>query len=155
MEFNPENQKKFQEILTRYPAKQAAILPTLWLAQDQFSTITLEVMEYIAKLLEISPAHVYGVATFYTMFHLKPVGRHHIQVCRTLSCALMGAEGIVDYLKKKLKLEEGGVTPDGRFSLTTVECLASCGTAPAMMINEKYYENLNPKKIDEILSGLK
>lgn len=155
MELTPENRKKFDEFLTHYPTKQAAILPTLWLCQEQFKVLTLDVLEYVAQLLSLSPVHVYSVATFYTMFNLKPVGRHHLQVCRTLSCALLGAEKIVDHLKKRLGIEEGQITPDGKFSLCTVECLASCGTAPMMMINEKYYENLDNQKLDQILAELK
>ena len=154
-EFTPENKKKLDEILTHYPTKKAALLPALWLAQGQFSYLSLETMEYVAGLLDVSPAHVYSVATFYTMFHLKPVGKHHLQVCRTLSCALMGSDNILEHLKKKLKIQENEVTPDGKFSLCTVECLASCGTGPAMMVNEKYHEGLNPKKVDDILANLK
>ncbi len=155
VKFSEKNQRTFEEYLTRYPTKQAAILPTLWLAQEQFGFISSEVMEYVASLLDVSPAHVYGVATFYTMFHQKPVGKYHLQVCRTLSCALMGSSTILEHLKKKTGLEEGEVSASGKFSLCTVECLASCGTGPMMMINEKYFENLTPEKIDEILAGLK
>ncbi len=155
IEFSTQTKKKLEECLTHYPTRQAALLPTLWLAQEEFGTVTLEVMEYVAGLLDISPAHVYSVATFYTMFHLKPVGKYHLQVCRTLSCALMGGERILDHLKKRLGIEEGEVTPNGKFSLCAVECLASCGTAPAMMINEKYYENLDVQKVEKILDELK
>lgn len=154
-EFSPDNKIKLQEILTRYPTKQAALLPALWLAQGQFGFISQETMEYIAGLLGISPVHVFSVVTFYTMFHRQPVGRHHIQVCRTLSCALMGAEGISEHVKRRLKLKEAEVSADGKFSFCTVECLASCGTAPTMMVNKTYYENLTPGKVDEILDGLK
>lgn len=154
-EFNPQNKAKFEEILTHYPNKKAAILPTLWLAQEQFGYLSMETLEYVGKLLDLAPVHVYGVATFYTMFHFKQPGRHNLQVCRTLSCALMGSENIIDHLKSKLKIEENQTTPDGRFSLCSVECLASCGTGPMMMVNEKYYENLTPAKVDEILNGLK
>lgn len=154
--FTPENKKKFDEYLTRYPTKQAALLPALWLAQDQFGSLSMEALEYVAGLLDLSPVHVYSVATFYTMFHVdKKPGKHHLQVCRTLSCALMGSENIIDHLKKKLKIEEGEVTPDEKFSLCTVECLASCGTGPMMMVNEAYHENLTPEKIDKIVDSLK
>jgi len=153
--FNTENKNKFDDILTRYPNKQAAILPTLWLAQEQFGYLSNETMAYVAELLDLSAVHVYSVATFYTMFNLKPVGKHHLQFCRTLSCALRGSENIIDHVKKKLKIDEGETTADGKFSLCTVECLASCGTAPAMMINEKYYEDLTPEKVDKILAELK
>lgn len=155
MEFSKEAKKEFEECLTRYPTKQAALLPVLWLAQKEFKVITNDVMEYVAGLLDVSPAHVYGVTTFYTLFNLKPVGKYHIQVCRTLSCALQGAESIVEYLKKKLNIAEGESTPSGKYSLCTVECLASCGSGPAMMINEKYYENLDVLKLDQILDSLK
>lgn len=153
MEFTPENKKKFDELLPRYPTKKAALLPTLWLVQDQYGFISQEAMEYVAHLLDVSPAHVYSVVTFYTMFHQKPVGKFHFQVCRTLSCALLGSETILEHLKKKLQIQENQVTKDGKFSLCTVECLASCGTGPAVMINESYYENLTPGKVDEILKG--
>lgn len=154
MKFNSENQKEFEDIITRYPTKQAAILPTLWLVQNQEGWISGEAMEYVAGLLELSPVHVYSVTSFYTMFNRKPVGKHHIQVCRTLSCALRGSEEVIDHLKKKIKLGEGETSEDGQYTFTSVECLASCGTAPAMMINEKYYEDLTPEKVDEILGGL-
>ena len=153
--FTEQNKKKFAEILACYPNKKAALLPILWLVQEQEGFISKEAMEAVAGLLDISPVHVYSVVTFYTMFHQKPVGKYHLQVCRTLSCALMGSENILDHLKGKLRIEEGQTTKDGKFSLCTVECLASCGTGPAMMINEKYHESLNPKKVDEILATLK
>ncbi|EKD41313.1 MAG: NADH-quinone oxidoreductase, E subunit [uncultured bacterium] len=155
VEFNTENQKKFEEVLTHYPTKQAAILPTLWLAQEQFGYLSMETLEMIAAKLDLAPVHVYSVASFYTMFNLKPVGKYHIQLCRTLSCALLGSESLLDHVKKKLKIEEGETTPDGKFSLCTVECLGSCGTGPAIMINEKYYESLNTEKVDKILMELK
>ncbi len=155
IEFTSENSAKLKEYLTHYPTKQAAVLPALWLAQEQFGYLTMPTIDYIAGLLDLSAVHVYSVATFYTMFHFKPVGRHHLQVCRTLSCALMGAENVVDRLKNKLKIEEGQMTADGRFSLCTVECLASCGTAPMMMVNEKYHENLTADSLDQLLDSLK
>ncbi|MBX7149481.1 NADH-quinone oxidoreductase subunit NuoE [bacterium] len=154
MEFTADNKKKFDTLLTRYPTKKAAILPTLWLVQGQYGFISDEAMEYVGKLLDLSPVHVLSVVTFYTMFNRKPVGKHHIQVCRTLSCAMMGADSLVDHLKTKLKINEGETTRDGKFSLCTVECLASCGTAPAIMINEAYHENLTPAKLDKILAEL-
>lgn len=155
IQFTSENQKKFDEFLTHYPTKQATLLPVLWLVQDQEGYISEEAMEYVAGLLDVSPAHVYGVVTFYTMYHQKPVGKYHLQVCRTLSCALAGSENITSHLKKKLKINEGEVTSNGKFSLCEVECLASCGTGPAMMVNEKYYENLTAEKVDKILGELK
>lgn len=155
MKFSEQSEQKIQEALARYPTRQAALLPVFWIAQEEFGWISKEVMELIAQRLDLSPAHVYGVATFYTMILKEPVGKYHLQVCRTLPCALMGCDSIIGHLKEKLGIAEGKTTPDKRFTLTTVECLASCGTGPAMMVNEKYYENLTVEKIDKILEGLK
>ncbi len=152
--FTSENQKKFEEILTRYPTKRAAILPTLWIAQKQFGWMSPEVMEYVSALLDLPPIKVYEVVTFYTMFNQKPVGKYHLQVCRTLSCELCGKEKIVDHLKKKLGIKPGETTADGKFTLTEVECLGSCGTAPMMQLNEEYHENLTTEHVDQILKGL-
>jgi NADH-quinone oxidoreductase E subunit len=153
-EFTPESTKKFEETLARYPNKMAALLPVLWIAQRQHGYLPLEVQEYVAKLLGLSPAHVYGVVTFYTMFKTKPVGKFHLQVCRTLSCALRGGEGIIRHVEGRCKIKNGEVTKDGRFSLEEMECLASCGTAPAMAVNEAYFENLTVEKVDQLLDRL-
>ncbi len=154
VEFTPENKKKFEEILSRYPRREAALLPALWLAQYQFGHLSEDVMAYVAALLNIPPAKVLGVATFYTMYNKKPVGKYHLQVCRTLSCALAGAANITDHLKKKLGIDIGDTTADGRFTLSEVECLASCGTGPTVQINETYHEKLTPEKLDRILEDL-
>lgn len=151
---NEKNLAEVDKILARYPNKQAALLPVLWLVQKQHGYVPLEAREYVAKLLDLSPAHVHGVVTFYTMFKQKPVGKYHLQICRTLSCALRGCENIVRHLQEKYKLKEGEVTKDGRFSLELVECLASCGTAPAMMVNQMYFENLTAEKVDQLLEKL-
>lgn len=157
MQFSEENKKEFDKIVAKYPPerKRAAMLPTLWLAQRQWGWISPEVMEYVAKLLEVAPMKVYEVVTFYTMFNQKPVGKYHLQVCRTLSCELCGKEDIVSHLKNKLGIKLGETTVDGKFTLTEVECLGSCGTAPMMQVNEDYYESLTPQKVDEILASLK
>jgi len=155
VEFSPETLKKFEETVSRYPKKEAAMLPVLYLAQQEFGYLGPEAIDYVAKLMDQSPAKVHGVVSFYTMYNMKPIGRHHIQVCRTLSCALGGAEKITDFIKKKLAIELGQTTADGRFTLSEVECLASCGTAPMMQINDDYYENLNEEKVTEILDSLK
>lgn len=153
-EFNEDNQKRFLEILTRYPDKQAAMLPALWIAQEQHGWLAPEVMEYVAGLIEVSPSKVYEVATFYTMFHKKPVGKYHFQVCRTLSCQLNGAQAIVECLKKKLQVDLGETTADGRYTLTEVECLGSCGTAPMLQLNEDYHENLDEEALGKLIQGL-
>jgi NADH-quinone oxidoreductase subunit E len=155
LEFSPEAYKKFEQIIARYPKKEAAMLPVLYLAQQEFGYISAEAIDYVAKLMDQPPARVYGVVSFYTMFNKKPIGRHHIQVCRTLSCALGGAEKVTGFLRKTLGIDCGQTTPDGRFTLSEVECLASCGTAPMMQINDDYYENLTEEKITEILEGLR
>jgi len=155
LEFSPETLKKFAETVARYPKKEAAMLPVLYLAQQEFGHLGPEAIEYVAKLMEQTPARVHGVVSFYTMYNMKPIGRHHIQVCRTLSCALGGAERITGFIKQKLGIETGQTTSDGRFTLSEVECLASCGTAPMMQINDDYYENLTEEKIDQILDAMK
>jgi NADH-quinone oxidoreductase subunit E len=155
VEFSPETLKKFEETVNRYPKKEAAMLPVLYLAQQEFGHLGEEAIAYVAKILEQPPARVHGVVSFYTMLNMKPVGRHHVQVCRTLPCALRGAEKITGFLKQKLGIELGQTTSDKRFTLTEVECLASCGTAPMMQINDDYYENLTEAKVTEILESLK
>jgi NADH-quinone oxidoreductase E subunit len=155
VEFSPAAMKEFEEIVARYPKKEAAMLPVLYLAQREFGHIGQEAIDYVAKLMGQSSARVYGVVSFYTMFNTKPIGRHHIQVCRTLSCALRGAEMVTSTIKGKLGIDPGQTTPDGRFTLSEVECLASCGTAPMMQVNDDYYENLTEGKISEILDKMK
>lgn len=154
IEFTPENKKRLEEILLRYPTKRAAMLPTLWLAQRQFGWISNEAMEYVARLLSLPVVKVFEVVTFYTMFNRKPVGKYHIQLCRTLSCELCGKEEILNHLKKKLGIGIGETTADGRFTLSEVECLGSCGTAPMLQLNDDYHENLTVEKVDEILKRL-
>jgi NADH-quinone oxidoreductase subunit E len=155
LEFSPETLKKFEATVARYPQKEAAMLPVLYLAQQEFGHLGPEAIEYVAKLMGQAPARVHGVVSFYTMYNMKPIGRYHIQVCRTLPCALRGAEQVTDLLKKKLGIDCGQTTADGRFTLSEVECLASCGTAPMMQVNDDYFENLTEEKIDAILDGMK
>ncbi len=155
LEFSPETLKAFEATVARYPKKEAAMLPVLYLAQREFGHLGPEAIEYVAKLMDQAPARVHGVVSFYTMYNMKPIGRHHIQVCRTLPCALHGAEEVTGFLKKKLGIDCGQTTPDGRFTLTEVECLASCGTAPMMQVNDDYYENLTEEKIDQLLEAMK
>ncbi len=153
--FTTDTQQKFETLLTKYPTKQAALLPTLWLAQKQNGHLSLEVQEYVANLLNLSPVHVRGVVSFYTMYKEKPVGKYHLQVCRTLSCALVGCESIIRHLEDKHHIKSGETTSDGLFSLEEVECLASCGTGPVMQVNEGYFEHLNPEKVDQLIQKLK
>jgi NADH-quinone oxidoreductase E subunit len=155
LEFSPETRKKFDEIVGRYPKKEAAMLPVLRLAQEEFGYLSAEAIEYVAAIMGVPAARVYGVVTFYTMLNMKPIGRHHIQICRTLPCALAGAERITAAIKSKLGIGVGATTVDGKFTLSEVECLASCGTAPMMQVNDDYYENLNEQSVGEILGKMK
>jgi NADH-quinone oxidoreductase, E subunit len=154
-EFTAENKKRFEEALRRYPVKRAAMLPALWLAQEQHGWISNEVMEYIAGLLGLTPAKVYEVVTFYTMFPLRPIGRYHFQVCRTLSCELCGSKDVTRFLSEKLGIKLGETSADGRFTLSEVECLGSCGTAPMLQLNDDYHENLTAEKLNGLIDGLK
>lgn len=154
VEFSPTAKAKFETYLTRYPIKRAAIMPTLWLAQEEFGWLSQDVMVYVAELLELPPAFVASVASFYTMYYKRPMGRHHVQVCTNLSCALRGADVIVDCLRQHLGIQVGETTGDGRFSLSEAECLGSCGTAPMMQINDDYWENLTPESTLEIVERL-
>ncbi|HOZ21646.1 MAG TPA: NAD(P)H-dependent oxidoreductase subunit E [bacterium] len=146
--------KRVEKLLGHYPDKEAALLQVLHIARSEFKTITPEVMEYIAGLLGLSPLQVMDVVSFYTLYPRQEEGRYTIQVCATLSCALLGAESLVDHLEKKLGIRVGETTPDRKFTLKKVECLGSCGTAPVMQINDDYYENLTVEKIDAILANL-
>ncbi len=153
--FSEETRAKHEKLLTRYPNREAAILPTLYIAQREFGHLSDEAILYVADLLGFTPAQIYGVATFYTMYNKKPVGTYHLQVCRNLSCSLMGAEHLIERVSEKLGVKPGETTADGRFTLSTVECLGSCGTAPVMQVNDDYYEDLSEESIDAILDRLR
>ncbi|MBI4529912.1 MAG: NADH-quinone oxidoreductase subunit NuoE [Candidatus Latescibacteria bacterium] len=153
-EFSQEVKQEADAIIARYPLNEGAMLPILHLVQRECGYISTEAMRYVAQLLEVSPAKVMGVVSFYPMFHTEPVGRHLIYVCSTLSCALVGAERVVDHLKERLGIGVGETTKDGKFTLLKAECLASCGTSPVMIMDDELYENLTPEKIDRILKNL-
>ncbi|WP_298352672.1 NAD(P)H-dependent oxidoreductase subunit E [Runella sp.] len=154
--FTPERLANAQEIIARYPEgkQKSALLPLLHLAQEQYGWVSSDVMDYVAGLLDILPIEVYEVASFYTMFHLDPVGKHVIEYCRTGPCCLMGGEDVYGHLKQKLGIDTGETTPDGKFTLKEVECLAACGWGPVFQIREKYYMNLTNEKVDEIIEEL-
>lgn len=154
IEFSADAMRRYENILSHYPSRRAALLPVLTLAQREFGWISHEVAEYVGKLMDYAPADVMSVATFYTMLHKKPAGKHHIEVCRNVTCWLKGAYPCVDEIKRLLKIEAGEVTPDGKFSFNLTECLGSCGTAPAMQVGDRYYENLTPRVIGEIIEEL-
>jgi len=146
---------EYRELLTHYPMRQAALLPTLWIAQREFGWLSGDVQLYVARLMELPPAHVRAVVTFYTMFYQQPVGKWHLEVCTNVSCRLRGAEQIVDCISRKLSIGPGQTTADGKFSLSEVECLASCGTAPMLQLSHgRFYENLTPESVTQLVDEL-
>lgn len=149
--FSEEARKEIKEIMGHYPEKRSALIPLLHLAQKENGYLSEPVMRHVAEVLDLTPIQVYEVATFYSMFNLKPVGKYLLQVCHNLSCSLMGADSLIDYLKEKLGIDIGETTPDNMFTIKTVECLASCGTAPVMQVNDDYHENLTKEKVDELI----
>jgi NADH-quinone oxidoreductase E subunit len=151
--FSAENEAAFQKLLAQYPARRAVVLPALWLAQEQDGHLTVESMEYVAKRLEQSPVSIFAVVEFYTMFKTSPVGKHQIQLCRTLSCNLRGCDDLQGTIERKLGIGPGEKTDDGRFSFELVECLGSCGTAPVMRMDNRYWENLTVEKLERIIDA--
>jgi len=158
IKFSDEALALVHKMMNRYPEgkHKSALLPVLHLAQAEFDGwLSPEVMDYVASLLKIQPIEVYEVASFYSMYNLKPVGNCLLEVCRTSSCWLRGANEIVEHIEKKLGIKEGETTPDGMFTLKTVECLGSCGTAPMLMCGAQFHENLTIEKVDALLDSLK
>ncbi len=153
-EFPGKVRKEIEKIVARYPQKEAAILPVLHITQQEFGFISPESEKLVAGILGIKPIQVREVVTFYTMLNREPIGKYHIQVCSNLSCSLLGAEKLIDYLKEKLSIEPGQTSEDKKFTLSLVECIGACEQAPCMMINFDYHGNLDKKKIDKILDGL-
>ncbi len=154
IEFTNEELQKIAEIKTHYPEQKAALMPALWMVQKKYGWISNDAIKYIAKLLDLSEAHVEGVVSFYTMYFKKPMGKYHIQVCTNVSCMLLGGEEIFMHIKEKLNIENGEVTTDGKYSLEEVECMGACGGAPMIAINEDYFENVDNNKVDEIIDSL-
>jgi len=153
--FSEEKLNKVKEIIARYPQgkQKSALIPVLHLAQEEFDGwLSAETMDYVASLLQITPIEVYEVATFYSMFNMKPVGKHVFEVCHTGPCMLRGSDNIIDYIKKKLDIAVGETTKDGLFTLKAVECLGACGYAPMMQLGKHYREHLTPEKVDEIIN---
>jgi len=146
-------EREIEKILSKYPNKDAALLPALYAAQDEYGYVSKDVMVLLGKRLAISYAKVKAVATFYTMYNKKPVGKYHIQVCRNIACHLRGSKIVMETVKEVLNMEVGETK--GKFTLTAVECLGACGTAPVMQINNDYHEELTKEKVVEILNSLK
>ena len=153
-EFTAELKKRIEEITARYPSRPAALLPVLHLVQSETGFLSAEEERAVASILGLPPIKVREVVTFYTMFRRSPVGKYHIQVCTNLSCSLAGGDGLVGHLETRLGIALGGTTADGRFTLTGVECLGACETAPCLMINFDYHGNLDAAGLDKILEGL-
>ena len=150
-----ERERELQAIVSRYPNKMAACIPVLHLCQDAHDDwISPEGIEYVAEKLELGTAHVKGVVSFYELFHEAPVGKHQIRVCRTLACALRGGLDLLQHAENRLGIRAGETTRDGRVTLQKAECLASCGTAPVVQIDDEYHENLTVEAFDRILDRL-
>lgn len=158
VQFSQEKLKKVEEIIARYPEgkQKAALIPLLHLAQDEFGGwLDVPVMDYVASLLNILPIEVYEVATFYTMFNMKPVGKYLLEVCRTGPCMLRGSDQIIDHIKNRLSIKEGETSADGLFTLKPAECLGACGYAPMMQLGKHFKEHLTTEKVDMLLDELR
>ena len=153
MEFSEQNLNKVNEIIARYPEgkSKSALIPLLLMAQEEWGWLSTEAMDYVAGILNIKPIEVYEVATFYSMYHLKPVGKHVFEVCQTGPCMLKGSDQIIEYIKEKLDIKIGETTQDGLFTLKAVECLGACGYAPMMQMGKFYKEHLTKEKVDQII----
>ncbi|HSI88603.1 MAG TPA: NADH-quinone oxidoreductase subunit NuoE [Pyrinomonadaceae bacterium] len=155
-EFSPEIVEEMRAHLVKYPSdrSRSALIPLLFVVQRERGWIDNPGVNFLAQFLGLEVTDIWETATFYTMFNLRPVGRHHIQVCKTLSCKIMGEPEITDHICSKLGIHPGETTEDGKFTVTMVECLGSCGTAPMMQIGFDYYEDLTTEKVDQILDDL-
>ena len=153
--YTPENEIKFQEYVSRYPKIDSCMLPALWLVQEQEGWVSPEAMIFVAEKLGKTPIQVYEVATFYTMFNLKPIGKHHIELCKTLSCMLCGSRELKQHIKDTLGIEAGQTSEDGLFHLSEVECMGACGGAPMFALNGQYHEKLTKEKVDELIKECK
>jgi NADH-quinone oxidoreductase E subunit len=147
--------KQIQDLISKYPQKRSALIPSLHLVQKELGYVSQDAMREVAEIFELSPNEVHEVTSFYTMLHRKPVGKYVIQVCTNISCQLCNAEGIMAHLTKKLGIKPGETSSDMKYTLVEVECLGSCGTSPVVQINDDYHEELTPEKLDKILDSLK
>jgi NADH-quinone oxidoreductase subunit E len=155
VEFPAEVKARFDQILTRYPTKEACLLPTLHLVQETWGWISPEAVHYVGGLLDLSPATVFGVVSFYDMYNQKPMGKYNLRVCTNLSCMVSNAYDIYEHLCDKLQVNPHETTKDGRFTVLEVECLGSCGTAPVVQVNNDYHENMSVEKMNALLEKLK
>ncbi len=153
--FSPEIEAEIDEHIAKYPVRRSAILALMFIVQrERGGYLDAPGVAYLADRLGVRITDIWEVATFYSMINTEPVGKYHIQVCRTLSCKIMGADKITNHCERVLGIKPGGTTADNRFSLSEVECLGSCGTAPMLQVNFDYYENLTPEKVDQVLASL-
>ena len=155
LEFSAQAKQRIERLLTQYPTRQAALLPVLHLAQDEFGYLPDEALHLVAETLQLPPAHVFGVITFYTMFHREKSGRNELMVCTNVSCMLRGGYDILHHIERRLGIKAGESTPDGAFHLVEEECLAACANAPMMICGDRYYLDLTPQKVDTILEDLR
>ena len=152
--FSPEIEAEIDRHLAKYPVKRSAILPLMFIVQRERGYLDPPGVLYLANRLGLRTTDIWEVATFYSMIYTEPIGRHHIQICKTLSCKIMGEPAITEHVCRKLGIKPGETTADGKFTVSLVECLGSCGTAPMFQIGFDYFENLTPEKVDQILDGL-
>lgn len=155
MSLSKEGIEIIKKELTRYESRQSAIIPALFQVQKEKGWVSPESIDELSKIMDIPPAQINEVATFYTMFNKKPTGKYHIQVCTNLTCSMKKGRELTDYIANKLGVKEGEISPCGKYTVSRVECLGSCGTAPMLQVNFDYHENLNEKKVDELLARLK
>ncbi len=153
-EFPPEALARIERILSRYPTRQAALLPILWVAQETWGWISKEAAEEVARIVQVSPAHVDGVLTFYTMYNLRPVGKNLLQICTSISCHLAGADRLIERCRERLGVALGETSRDGKFTVIEVECIAGCDKAPSVMVNDTYHEPIDERALDALLDKL-
>jgi NADH-quinone oxidoreductase E subunit len=152
---NEANLKKVEELRKRYQTTQALILPVLWIVQEQEGYISEGSMKYVATLLKLPYGHILGVVTFYTMLQKKAIGKYHIEVCTNVSCMLRGSGKILEHIEQRLGISVGETSPDKKWTLSEVECMGSCGTAPILAVSDEYYENLTIEKVDKLIDSMK
>ena len=151
----PENLDKIEKLRKNYPTSQAALLPVLWIAQEQEGWISEEMMREIGKLLDLPYGHILGVVSFYTMYHSEPQGKYHVEVCTNISCMLRGSDGILRAVERHCGAKPGKTSADGKWSVSEVECMGACGGAPMLAIGEEYHENLTPETTEKLLASLR
>lgn len=153
--YTKENEESFQAQLKKYPNSDSMMLPALWLVQEQMGWVSPEAMIFVANKLKKSPIEVHSFASFYTMFNLKPIGTYHIELCKTLSCMLMGSRDLKKFIKDTIGIEPGQTSEDGKFHLSEVECLGACGGAPMFALNGSYHENQSVQSLEKLIKECK